>query len=201
MRNRKSFRERYNKNVVDDRAIDTNVRSNHYLYSECTGMHMMADLSRKDEPTTIGSTDSETPLCRVTYDKARKLLTINPDFTIDGEQHYNVTNSYGVKFNYRIEHVSEGRTPLELQEHREDARRVSMQLFMTRTIGIPNFRVTGVRADQKTVFSWKDQSRHSRATSVYLPRNAVTLISDNSFRSDSFLSFSLSFSSLLSTSI
>lgn len=141
VRNRKSFRERYNKNVVYDRTTDTNVRSNHYLYTECTSMHVMADLSRKDEPTTVG-TDSETPLCRVTYDKARKLLTINPDFTITGEQHYNVTNSYGVKFNYRIEHVSEGRTPLELQEHREDARRVSMQLFVTRTIGIPNFRVT-----------------------------------------------------------
>lgn len=173
MRNRKSFQERYNKNVVDDRTIDTKIRSNHYLYTECTSMHVMADLSRKDEPATVGSTDSEILLCTVTYDKARKLLTINPDFIIDDEQHYNVTNSYGVKFNYRIEHVSEGRTPLELQEYRENARRVSMQLFMTRTIGIPNFRVT-MRTDQKTVFSWKDQSRHSRATSVYLPHNAVT---------------------------
>lgn len=167
LRNRKSFRERYNKNVVDDRTTDTKIRSNHYLYTECTTMHVMADLSRKDEPATAGSTDSETLLCTVTFDKARKLLTINPDFTLDDEHHYNVTNGYGVRFNYRIEHVSEGRTPLELQEHLEDARRVSMQLF-TRTIGIPNFRVTTCAPIKKTVFSWKDQSRHSRATSVCL---------------------------------
>ncbi|XP_012524180.1 Meckel syndrome type 1 protein [Monomorium pharaonis] len=131
MRNRKSFQDRYNKNVVDDRSTDTKIRSNHYLYTECTTMHVMADLSRKDEPvaTSSGSTDSETLLCTVTYDKARKLLTISPDFTIDDkhERHYGVTNGYGVRFNYRIEHVSEVRTPLELQEHLEDARREVQQ--------------------------------------------------------------------------
>jgi len=149
MRNRKSFRQRYNQNVLDDRIADTKIRSNHYLYTERSIMHVLADLSRRDEPATIGSTDSETLLCTVTYDKARKLLTISPDFTIDDEheQHYDVTNSYGVKFNYRIEHVSEERTALELQKHREDARRVSMRLFTARTIGIPNFRVTAHQKD------------------------------------------------------
>lgn len=157
MRNRKSFRERYNKNVVDDRSTDTKIRSNHYLYTERTTMHVMADLSRKDEPAIItGSTDSETLLCTVTYDKARKLLTINPDFTIEDERHYNVTNGYGIRFNYWIEHVSEERMPLELQEHREDARRVSMRLFTTCTIDIPNFRVTTRTPIKKTVFSWKN---------------------------------------------
>lgn len=177
MRNRKSFQERYNKNVVDDRSTDTQIRSNHYLYTERSTMHVMADLSRKDEPgatgiAAAGSTDSETLLCTVIYDKARKLLTISPDFTVDDEheRHYNVTNGYGVRFNYRIEHVSEERTALELQEHREDARRVSMRLFTTRiTIGMPNFRVIACAPIKKTVFSWKDQSRHSRATYVYLP--------------------------------
>lgn len=95
-------------------------------------MYVMADLSRRDEPATIGLADSETLLCTLTYDKTRKLLTINPDFTIEHEQHYNVTNDYGVRFNYWIEHVSEERTPLELQEHLEDVRRVSMRLFTTR---------------------------------------------------------------------
>ncbi|XP_011702331.1 PREDICTED: Meckel syndrome type 1 protein [Wasmannia auropunctata] len=133
MRNRKSFQERYNKNVVDDRTTDIKIRSNHYLYTERTAMHVMADLSRRDEPATVGSTDSEAQLCTVIYDKARKLLTISPDFTTDA-QHYNVTNGYGVRFNYRIEHVSEERTPLELQEHREDARReVQQQLAYKET--------------------------------------------------------------------
>ncbi|KAL0114009.1 hypothetical protein PUN28_011373 [Cardiocondyla obscurior] len=128
VRNRKSFRERYNKNVVDNKTTDTTVRSNHYLYTERSTMYVMADLSRKDDSVTVvGSIDSETLLCTVTYDKARKLLIINPDFTPDEEQHYNVTNGYGVRFNYRIEHVSEGRTPLELQEHRENARREVQQ--------------------------------------------------------------------------
>ncbi|KYN09895.1 Meckel syndrome type 1 protein [Trachymyrmex cornetzi] len=131
LRNRKSFQERYNKNVIDDKITNTMIQSNHYLYTEHTTMYMMADLSRRDEPATIGSTDSETLLCTLTYDKTRKLLTINPDFTTDDEheQHYNVTNDYGVRFNYWIEHVSEERTPLELQEHLEDARREVQQQF------------------------------------------------------------------------
>lgn len=96
-------------------------------------MHIMADLSRKDEPATSGSADSETLLCSVTYDKARKLLTISPDFTIgnEHERHYSVTNGHGVKFSYRIEHVSAEPTPTELQEQREATRRVSMRLFTT----------------------------------------------------------------------
>lgn len=89
----------------------------------------MADLSRKDEPAVSGSADSETLLCSVTYDKARKLLMISPDFTIDDERHYCVTNGHGVKFNYRVEHVSAGPTSTELQEQREATRRVSMRLF------------------------------------------------------------------------
>ncbi|KYN36661.1 Meckel syndrome type 1 protein [Trachymyrmex septentrionalis] len=131
LRNRKSFQERYNKNVIDDKTTDTTIQSNHYLYTEHTTMYVMADLSRRDEPATIGSMDSETLLCTLTYDKTRKLLTINPDFTIDDEhkQHYNVTNDYGVRFNYWIEHVSEERTPLELQEHLEDVRREVQQQF------------------------------------------------------------------------
>ncbi|KYM98296.1 Meckel syndrome type 1 protein [Cyphomyrmex costatus] len=134
LRNRKSFQERYNKNVIQDRITNTTIQSNHYLYTERTTMYVMADLSRRDEPTTIESTDSETLLCTVTYDKVRKLLTISPDFTLGDEQHYNVTNDYGVRFNYRIEHISEERTPLELQEHLEDVRReVQQQLSYKET--------------------------------------------------------------------
>ncbi|XP_018043962.1 PREDICTED: Meckel syndrome type 1 protein-like [Atta colombica] len=129
LRNRKSFQERYNKNVIDDKTTDTTIQSNHYLYTERTTMYVMANLSRRDEPATIRSTDSEMLLCTLTYDKTRKLLTINPDLTIDDEQHYNVTNDYGVRFNYWIEHVSEERTPLELQEHLEDVRREVQQQF------------------------------------------------------------------------
>jgi len=128
-------------------------------------MYMMADLSRKDEPANIGSMDSETLLCSVTYDKARKLLMINPDFTI-GDEHdecyYNVTNGYGIKFNYRIEHVSQSRTSLEIQEQREDSRRVSMRLFMTRRSTFQTF--ASPRTDQKdTLFMEKPIS-----TSGYL---------------------------------
>ncbi|EZA61269.1 Meckel syndrome type 1 protein [Ooceraea biroi] len=132
IQNLKPFRERYNKNVLDDGPTDARIRSAHYLYTERTTMYVMADLSRKDEPAT-GSTDSETLLCSVTYDKARKLLTVSPDFTFDDEHddecHYSVTNSYGIKFNYRIEHVSQGRTSPELQEQREDTRREIQQLL------------------------------------------------------------------------
>lgn len=89
-------------------------------------MYAMADLSRRDEPATGSDRDSETPLCTVTYDKARKLLTVDPDF-IGDDGLYGVTNSQGIKFNYRIEHVSEEQTPLELQQQREDTQRVSIR--------------------------------------------------------------------------
>jgi len=170
MQNRKPFRERYNKRVVDDRSTDDRIRSNHYLYTERTTMHVMADLSRRDEPTT-GSTDTETRLCSVTYDKARKLLTISPDFTsygVEHERHYDVTNGYGIRFDYRIEHVFEGQMtmPLELQERCENARRVSMWLFTMDVRDIPGGRVTAfARTDQKDrLFVEKPISRHSRAT-------------------------------------
>lgn len=132
LQNRKPFQERYNKNVLDDRSTNVRIRSSHYLYTERISMHVMADLSRKDESAAGELTDSETLLCSVTYDKARKQLTINPDFTIDDEhkRHYSVINSHGVKFNYWIEHVSAELTSTELQEQREAARRVSMRLFM-----------------------------------------------------------------------
>lgn len=88
-------------------------------------MYVMADLSRRDEISATGSDyDSETLLCTVTYDKARKLLTISPDFISDDE-HYCVANSYSIKYNYWIEHVSEEQTPLELQQQRENTQRVS----------------------------------------------------------------------------
>lgn len=131
LQNRKPFQERYNKSVLDDRSTNARIRSSHYLYTERISMHVMADLSRRDEPATGGLADSETLLCSVTYDKARKQLTISPDFTIDDEhkRHYSVINSHGVKFNYWIEHVSVGPTSTELQEQREATRRVSMRLF------------------------------------------------------------------------
>lgn len=168
MQNRKPFRERYNKRVLDNKSIKARIRSSHYFYTERISMHVMADLSHRDEPATGGSADSETLLCSVIYDKARKQLTINPDFTIDDERHYSVTNGHGVKFNYWIEHVSAGPTLTELQEQCEATRRVSMRLFTT-----DNFpwhsklpRHCGHRI-KKIVFSWKTQSRHSRAISVY----------------------------------
>lgn len=123
LRNRKPFRERYDRRVVDDRPADIAIRSNHYLYTERNAMYVMVDLSRRDVPAPTGS-DAETLLCSVTYDRARKLLTISPDFTGCGE-HYDVTNGYGIKYNYWLEHVSEERTPLELQRRLEDTRRVS----------------------------------------------------------------------------
>ncbi|XP_032671514.1 Meckel syndrome type 1 protein-like [Odontomachus brunneus] len=126
LRNRKPFRERYNKSVVDDRATDERIRSNHYLYTECTAMYVVADLSRRDEPATGSDRDSETLLCTVTYDQARKLLTISPD-VIGDDDHYDVTNSSGIKYNYWIEHVSEEQTPLELQRQRDDTRREVQQ--------------------------------------------------------------------------
>lgn len=100
-------------------------------------MYVMADLFRRDEPAT--GSDSETLLCTVIYDKARKLLTISPDFISDDE-HYDVINNSGIKYNYWIKHVSEEQTPLELQQQREDIRRVSTFVVCDgeeRTHGIP----------------------------------------------------------------
>ncbi|XP_072745516.1 tectonic-like complex member MKS1 [Anoplolepis gracilipes] len=129
LQNRKPFRERYNKRVLDDRSTNARIRSSHYFYTERISMHVMADLSRRDEPVTDGSVDSETLLCSVTYDKARKQLIISPDFTINDEheRHYSVTNSHGIKFNYWIEHVSAEPTSTELQEQREATRREVQQ--------------------------------------------------------------------------
>lgn len=87
-------------------------------------MYVMADLSRRDEPATGSDRDSKTLLCTVTYDEARKLLTISPD-VIGDDDHYDVSNSSGIKYNYWIEHVSEEQTPLELQRQCEDTRHVS----------------------------------------------------------------------------
>lgn len=125
LRNRKPFSERYNRDVLDNRSTDTRIRCNHYLYTDRVTLYVMADLSRKDEPVTRLNSDSETLLCTITYDKVHKLLTVNPDFTDD--EHYNVSNSFGIKYNYWIEHVSEKQTALELQEQREDTQRVSMR--------------------------------------------------------------------------
>ncbi|XP_025266956.1 Meckel syndrome type 1 protein isoform X2 [Camponotus floridanus] len=129
IQNRKPFQERYNKSVLDDRSTNARIRSSHYLYTERISMHVMADLSRRDEPAIDGLADSETLLCSVTYDKARKQLTISPDFTIDAEheRYYSVINSHGVKFNYWIEHVSARPTSTELQEQRETTRREVQQ--------------------------------------------------------------------------
>lgn len=183
MQNRKPFRERYNKSVVDNKSTDDRIRSNHYLYTERTTMHIMADLSRRDEPTS-GSTDAETRLCSVTYDKARKLLTISPDFTSHGvehERHYDVINGYGVRFDYRIEHVFEGRmTPLELQERCENTRRVSMRLFTMDVRDIPCFRVTAfARIDQKVgLFAEKPISTFPSDVGLFALRRSYTFIPD-----------------------
>lgn len=184
MQNRKPFRERYNKSVVDNRSTDDRIRSNHYLYTERIIMHVMADLSRRDGPTTNGATDAETRLCSVTYDKARKLLTISPDFTsygVEHEQHYAITNGYGVRFDYRIEHVFEGRmTPLELQERCENTRRVSMRLFMMDVRDIPDFRVTAfARTDQKDgLFVEKSIPTFPSDVDLFALRRSCTFIPD-----------------------
>jgi len=199
LRNRKSFQERYNKNVIDDKTTDTTIQSNHYLYTERTTMYVMANLSRRDEPATIRSTDSEMLLCTLIYDKTRKLLTINPDLTIDDEhkQHYNVTNDYGVRFNYWIEHVSEERTPLELQEHLEDVRRVSMRLITTRMYDRhTKLSRHHARNDQKDgLFVERPISAFPSDVRLFVPQSQLHLITNNSFRSDSF-ALSLLFRSL-----
>ncbi|XP_019695962.1 Meckel syndrome type 1 protein [Harpegnathos saltator] len=127
LRNRKPFRERYNKSVVDT-ATEERIRSSHYLYTAYTVMYIMVDLSRHDEPTVGSNRDSETLLCTVTYNKMCKLLTISPDFISDDDEHYDVTNSYGIKYNYWIEHVSKEQTSPELQRQHKDMRREAQQL-------------------------------------------------------------------------
>lgn len=157
-------------------------------------MHVMADLSRSDEPVIAGSADTETPLCTVTYDKARKLLTISPDFTHgDADEHYNVTNSYGIKFNYRIEHVSEGPTQQQLQERREDARRVSMCIWTHNVCNRHSgcSRTASPPRSKKTVFSWKKQSRTPPRPFVRRARGAVAFYNSSIFSALTHLSFSL----------
>ncbi|KAG7197981.1 hypothetical protein KM043_016210 [Ampulex compressa] len=118
--NRKPFSERYNKTVIDDRPADTRIRCNHYYYTECSTMYIVADLSRKDD-TPGTDEDAETMLCAIKYDKHNKVLIVNPDFT--SEEPYTVVNSNGIKYDYWIEHVSEKQSAQELQQRRNDLQR------------------------------------------------------------------------------
>ncbi|XP_008560199.2 tectonic-like complex member MKS1 [Microplitis demolitor] len=105
IKNRKPFNERYNKQVIDENPTDTKIRSNHYLYRDCTVMHIMVDLSSKDQAFPDPDT-SEILLCTLTYNKAGKVLTIDPDINNDQDEAYSI-ESIGMNYDYWIEHVYE----------------------------------------------------------------------------------------------
>ncbi|CAL7949338.1 unnamed protein product [Xylocopa violacea] len=121
LQNRKPFPERYNKTVVDDAPDETRIRTNHYFYTDRSTMCVMVDLSERDKILgTRSNEDTETVLCVIAYDGLRQILSVNPDFTDD--HCYTVTNSSGVQFDYRIEHVSEKQSSLELQQQQNELR-------------------------------------------------------------------------------
>lgn len=142
MPNRKPFTLRYNKNVIDDRINnDKRIRSNHYLYMERSTMYIMVDLSRKDKQDLFHSSDldAETLLCKITYDKVHKILTVEPDFNSD--ESYKITTDSGIRYDYWLEHVSEIQSKTELEQQREELRQVCMIRFsMVYVPHVGNFR-------------------------------------------------------------
>lgn len=102
IQNRKPFNERYNKQVVDSSPTDSRIRSSHYLYLDCSVMHVMVDLSSREQVSSDPET-SEILLCTLTYNKAGKVLSIDPD--INNAEPY-IIESIGMNYEYWIEHVS-----------------------------------------------------------------------------------------------
>ncbi|XP_043468794.1 Meckel syndrome type 1 protein homolog [Leptopilina heterotoma] len=110
LRNRKPFSQRYNKKVIDEKPDDDRLCANHYFYEEREVMYILADVSPKNEEPS-NSKDSENLLCTVTYDKAHKLLTVDPDFSNEG--YYRIFGT-GMGYDYWISH--ESCTPTEDDE-------------------------------------------------------------------------------------
>ncbi|KAH0558000.1 Meckel syndrome type 1 protein-like [Cotesia glomerata] len=102
IQNRKPFNERYNKQVVDNSPTDSRIRSSHYLYLDCRVMYVMVDLSSREQVSSDPET-SEILLCTLTYNKAGKVLSIDPD--INNAEPY-IIESIGMNYEYWIEHVS-----------------------------------------------------------------------------------------------
>ncbi|XP_058807040.1 tectonic-like complex member MKS1 isoform X2 [Phymastichus coffea] len=119
--NRKPFAKRHNKSVVDERPSDGRVRATHYLYKERQAMHIVADLSPRDE----SSVDSEVLLCRLSYDPLRKTLRLSPDFS--ARDCYSV-DGVGMSYDYWIEHVSPRPSARELQRRRDAAAKEARRL-------------------------------------------------------------------------
>ncbi|XP_066589870.1 tectonic-like complex member MKS1 isoform X2 [Prorops nasuta] len=137
LHNRKPFSERLNKRVIDDRSNDSTSRSNHFVYSESSSMHILADLSRKDQQhpsdSPTDSEDSQTLLCTLTYDKARKILIVQPDFT-SNQNFYSIDSKSGISYDYWIEHASEKRSSPELQQRMENLQREIQPLSLNKKI-------------------------------------------------------------------
>lgn len=121
VKNRKPFGERYNRAVVDDCPSDTRVRMNHYLYRERESMHVLADLTSKDE-TSRNARDAEALLVTVTYDKALKSLTVEPDFT---DQEFYTVEANGMLYDYWVVHASREQTLRDAQKEKELVEQVS----------------------------------------------------------------------------
>ncbi|XP_043268247.1 Meckel syndrome type 1 protein-like isoform X2 [Venturia canescens] len=116
VKNQKPFSERYNKKVVEADAPN----ENHYLYKDRTRMYILADLSSKDELITLSNSDtssldsSEILLCTLTYDRAAKTLTIDPDLTSQIDSYTIRTND--LYYDYWIEDVSNRTAPEPLDD-------------------------------------------------------------------------------------
>ncbi|KAL2734891.1 Meckel syndrome type 1 protein [Vespula maculifrons] len=136
--NRKPFTLRYNKNVIDDRINDKRIRSNHYFYMERSTMYILVDLSGKDKSDLFHASDvdTETLLCRITYDKMHNILTMYPDFTSD--ESYMLTTDTGIRYDYWLEHISEIQSTSELEQQQEELRQEMQKLLMYKAAEIPN---------------------------------------------------------------
>ncbi|XP_044012077.1 Meckel syndrome type 1 protein-like isoform X2 [Aphidius gifuensis] len=115
MQNMKPFTERYNKRMISESPYDTWIRRNHYLYKNRVVMYVMVDLTSKDE-AFHDMEDSEVLLCTVTFDKTRKILTIDPDLSFN--KPYTIDKTF-MNFDYWIEHVSCGQIPQEIQTQKK----------------------------------------------------------------------------------
>ncbi|XP_033216372.1 Meckel syndrome type 1 protein isoform X2 [Belonocnema kinseyi] len=104
LRNRKPFKRRYNKKVIDEKPTNERICANHYFYEEREIMYILADVSPKNEEAS-NSKDSASLICTVTYDRVHKLLTVEPDFSNQG--YYRIFGT-GMGYDYWITHVSQG---------------------------------------------------------------------------------------------
>ncbi|XP_034945070.1 Meckel syndrome type 1 protein isoform X2 [Chelonus insularis] len=130
--NKKPFHQRYNKKVIDSVPNDSQIRSNHYLYKDRRVMHLMVDLSSKDQ-TFKDPEVSEILLCRLTFDKAGKILTVDPDFNSD--ECYTIEEA-GMIYDYWIEHASRPPTEEEMQRQEDLLRREAQESILNRELKI-----------------------------------------------------------------